>query len=382
MVSSEEESLDFGDDLIPQEEVNDLSEIQPIEDELSFEEDVQQIEEIQGSEETIVEDDLDLNEKTFEEEYSDSDYKFSTSVTPSLEVYEDDENGAGSSDMEVVPEPEVVEVSENIDAESSLEEVEDTVITEDDLEVVTEPEDVGKDSVVDENAEQIDTLFGDEKEEEESSYEVPANKSKSSGLFVILLLIALGGAGYYGYTKYFSGLTQTESVPEPQPVAVQEDTVKEASKGEAMPIETVENVKQPEITNEGNAVEIPSIEQNLGATVSISNLKINWEVPPSYVSTRSISRYFEKMGKVLQLNLKTDLMLVNKPILSNKIAVELDFDKNNQKFVTKRVVTSSGDASIDRLILQTITRVLDMNLKSNMSVFKTLTGKPVLVIHL
>ena len=88
------------------------------------------------------------------------------------------------------------------------------------------------------------------------------------------------------------------------------------------------------------------------------------------------------MGKIIQLNLKTELLLLSKPPITNKIMVELEFDKNNKKFKIKGITATSGEKLVDSVIEQTVKNALDLNLKTNLSSFGTMPGNPVLIIRL
>ena len=149
-----------------------------------------------------------------------------------------------------------------------------------------------------------------------------------------------------------------------------------------MPIETVENIKQQDFGEEGNAVSIPAIEKNLDASILVSNLSVNWEVPSGYVNNPSAKRYFVKIGKIIQLNLKTELLLLSKPPITNKITVELEFNKASNRFQVKQITSSSGEKSIDELITKTINGSLDLNLSTNMNIYSNIQGNPVLIIRL
>ena len=59
----------------------------------------------------------------------------------------------------------------------------------------------------------------------------------------------------------------------------------------------------------------------------------------------------------------------------------MQYDKDNQVYSVKGIVTSSGDKDVDRIVVETVSKVLNMNLKVNSSSFKTLSGNPVLVIN-
>ena len=96
----------------------------------------------------------------------------------------------------------------------------------------------------------------------------------------------------------------------------------------------------------------------------------------------SAKRYLIKLGKIIQLNLKTELLLLNKPPISNKIAVEIRYNPSSRKFEAMGVTVSSGEQSVDNVIMQTVNKALAMNLSMNTDSFAKLQGNPVLIIHL
>ena len=152
---------------------------------------------------------------------------------------------------------------------------------------------------------------------------------------------------------------------------------------DAMPNETVDTTPA-ELNNkeEGNSVAIPAIEQHLDASVLVSNLKVDWEVPAGYASNTAAKRYFVKLGKIIQLNLKTELLLLSKPPLSNKITVELTFNGNKGKFDIVGIQDSSGEKVVDDTILQTVKNALNLGISSNLESFGKIQGNPILIIHL
>lgn len=303
---------------------------------------------------------LDLVAEDVPEESTEEDFEYPTSVSPSI----------NTEDTEEVDINDLENMLENDSAESA----------------------VSQTPVQTEAAEQIDDLFA---QEDIQAVEEPLAKpqKKGSPLVPLLGLIILGVGGYFGYTKYFAQPAETlnneiapaktvevtNKVPAKQPV---QKPVQKKETPVAMPVETIENVKNINNANEGNAVSIPAIESNLDASVLVSNLSVNWEVPAGIVSNSSAKRYFTKIGKIIQLNLKTELLLLSKPPISNKITLELEFNKDAEKFVVKSMLESSGEKTVDDIIKTTVTKALDMKLSTNMAVFSNVSGNPVLVIRL
>ena len=232
------------------------------------------------------------------------------------------------------------------------------------------------------NSEQIDSLFNGEQKG------VPVPKKKGSGgflMFILIVLLACAG-GYWWYMNMYSGNSENtlsdESIPSYEE-PVNENINKPQDAADAMPIETVD-VKKDTIQNkeEGNAIAIPAIEHSLDASVLVSNLKVDWEVPAGYASNTSAKRYLIKLGKKIQLSLKADLLLLTKPPIANKITVELTFDNNTGKFKFVGIKDSSGEKSVDNAIAETVKAAIESSTNSNNEVFGKLQGNPLLIIRL
>ena len=299
----------------------------------------------------------------------------------SNEILSDDTNENISEVEEVVNDESLLSLDDFDSLVSS--EVENQKFEEEQV-VESEPVEFNSDE---ENAtsEELSQLFdnmteGDEEIEEDFVDYKPKNKNNALPLLGVLVLVA--GLGYWSYTKFFNNTTVIEEKPKPKVVKTQQKKVAKKSENLAMPIETIENTPKVSKTDEGNAMSIPAIEQSLDASVLVSNLSINWEVPASYLSNSSAKRYFTKMGKIIQLNLKTELLLLSTPPVTNKIAVELEFDSSANKFKVKEITKSSGEKVVDDLITQTINRALNINLKANVAGFATNSANPTLIIRL
>ncbi|MBR6127788.1 hypothetical protein IKQ21_08905, partial [bacterium] len=234
-----------------------------------------------------------------------------------------------------------------------------------------------------EQVEEINTLFEESQEEEqevptESSGYVPQKKKSMMPLLLLLLLLAVGG--YFGYTKF----AQTQEIPQndiPEEISI-EQTNKPEQTADAMPVETVEKKPESMSKNEGNSVSIPAIERNLDASILVSNLRIDWDVPSGYVSNTQARRYFEKLGKIIRLNLKAELLLLSKPPISNKISVELKYNPSDKCFEAVGITASSGEKVVDDVIFKTVQRALSTKLNISTESFGKLSGNPVLIIRL
>lgn len=341
------------------------------------------------NEENIILDDfvenLNFNADDLSEVSNDS---FSTNITPSLDTIENDINSEDLEQALLNEEQEIIEDSvERIDSAEFLLEETDEILEK---EIIEEQVVDTKDSVIEEtfdnNEEQIEELFGEDLTQEniDDGFVLPQKRKSSNLLPIIALLTVLGGVGYFGYNKFINQEIASnevvDSVPANVPVAkpLQENSQVQ----DAMPVETIENIKPIETMDEGNAISIPAIEQNLNTSVVVSNLSVLWEVPAGYVSNATAKRYFTKIGKIVQLNLKSELLLLNKTPITNKFGVELEFNKNTNKFIVKNLTISSGDKSVDDLVQNVVKNALDLNLKVNMNVFSTIVGNPTLIIRL
>lgn len=341
-----------------------------------------------------IENQIEKNDNSNENGDNDNSFEFSTTTSPSLNSLSDnlddllnqdtEENKFDNTENEIAPEEEQSNSSENIldlfenEDENTQEENRDTTIIEENL---NENNDESSSKENENNSEQIEALFNADNTDEVPSmgYQKPKQKSSIKLLAVIGLLVVLGAVGYLGYNQFANQTPQedennliTDSVQTPAP----------QQQEEAMPVESVETTTSKLDNNEGTAESIPAIEQNLDASILVSNLKVDWEVPAGYASNTSARRYLVKLGKIIQLNLKTELLLLNKPPITNKIAVEIKYNDSAKKFEAVGVTVSSGEQSVDKLIMQTVNKALAMNLSVNSDSFRNLQGNPVLIIHL
>ena len=284
--------------------------------------------------------------------------------------YEDSEISALFDDNE----NEADEISDN----SLLDALEySTEVTPSDADIISDLDDVEAST---EGNDQIDSLFTGEQEG------IPISKKKSPIFIVaVLLIVLLAALSYLGITKLSEKDESNALSSDSLPSVNREDTALEANsniKQEAMPNETVDSTLETSSKEESSSIAIPAIEQHLDASVLVSNLKVDWEVPAGYVSNTAAKRYLIKLGKVIQLNLKSELLLLNKLPISNKITVELTYNKGTGKFEAVGIKETSGEQAVDKVILQTIQSALNLSISSNTESFGRLQGNPVLIIHL
>lgn len=307
-----------------------------------------------------------------------NDFDYKTEVTPSSsELIEEVDNEFGNLIENENNEELIQEEPTNTEEFES-----ETKIDTTELETETENSE-------EENGE-IGKLFADEEnirtlDEEDNT---PQIKKKSySGLLTILILaFALCGGGYWWYSNNNTQTPADGEVLNQVPAVANEDiqTGQNTSDTSAMPNETVNANIDTNINNNeaGASISIPEIEKNLDASVLVSNLKVDWEVPSSYVSNAYARRYLIKLGKIIQLNLKTELLLLSKPPISNKITVEIKYNPSRNRFEPLSIIDSSGEKTVDNTIMNTVDTVLKMNISTNFESFGKLQGNPVLIIHL
>lgn len=344
--------VDVDDSLNPEIENNDVPAIDLGESTEEFE-----IEE-SPSDTDLDSNDIDLNITNEPEETTESSFEYSTVASPSIDAYED---------LEGI-----------LDDKDEPEDVEDAI--QDEPVVDIEENEKPTESVEDDSVQQIDTLFNNETPEEEAVKEevVQSKKPATNKIFLVAaILVLLGAVGYFGYTKFANSDNNQSTLTEDLPQEIPAQTA-----NEAMPIESINNNNQMNNENEGTSEAIPMIEQNLDASILVSNLKVDWEVPAAYTSNTSAKRYLIKLGKIIQLNLKSELLLLNKPPITNRIAVEIKYNPSSRKFETVGIAASSGEKSVDDIILQTINKALAMNLSINTDSMSKLQGNPMLIIHL
>ncbi len=343
-----------------------------------------------------------LNEDDLDAIDSSSSFDYSTTISPNIDSFEESEEAENVEQPEAVQEDSIVDILPDEPEEEEREEEGEIEIPSNEgldnliqnIQGAEESETFASEQNDETPNEQIGALFNNPAQDSDSENlqeniegnEVQAQKKPKSSIKLLLLiglLVVLGGLGYLGYNKFSAQPIEDESqnniVAEPTATANNQE---QGLSQDAMPIEGVEVTTPTFSQNEATTETIPAIEQNLDASILVSNLKVDWEVPAGYVSNTAAKRYLVKLGKVIQLNLKTELLLLNRPPITNKIAVEIKYNSGNKKFEAVGVTTSSGEKSVDDLILQTVNKALAMNLSANTDSFSKLQGNPILIIHL
>ncbi len=239
-------------------------------------------------------------------------------------------------------------------------------------------------------ANQIDEIYSNTEIPSESQeflndeFVKPVKLQKNKFLLLLGILAILSTAGFYTYNNLNTEKDIAPALEKVQQPFENLESKQETQKEEAlvMPNETIENVNKEPVLDESTPITIPEIESNLGSSIAVSNLTVSWEVPSSYSSSTAAQNYLIKIGKIIRLNLKTELLLLDKQAISNKIMLELEFNKKLNKFDLKGITASSGEKLVDDLISKTVKNALDLGIKTNMKVFVDMPGNPVLIIRL
>ncbi len=330
---------------------------------------------------TMTEDDLQDENSFTEENIIEETITEDDSAEEYIQELEQQTDAEDSADKQLVN----IDTEEFSQEEDIIEE-ENTSTIEDSEEIIDANEDTEYETedifenTSETNSEHIDTLFNTGEEIHEAVVLTEQAPKKAKKVPFIGLIAFIGALGYFGYNKFV--VNNTNNKPTQAPVQSVTTEPKVQKTATAMPNETIENNSIETNTVEGTATAYPAIEKNLDASILVSNLSINWEVPSTYISSSTAKRYLTKIGKIIQLNLKTELLLLSKPPITNKIVLELEFNKSLQKFGVKNVTLSSGESAIDDLIVKSVNNILSMNLSSNIGNIGNLQGNPLLVIRL
>lgn len=235
--------------------------------------------------------------------------------------------------------------------------------------------------------ESIEELFSEDRLDDEKEFEQKKNSNPLRLIMAAIIAILVAAITYFGITK-FNNSSADSSIESSNNTnsEISSDINKSTDdnlvqNNDAMPLESVETNSSKESKEVGNPVNIPAIEKNLDTSVIVSNLKIDWEVPSGYASNASAKRYLIKLGKVIQHNLKAELLLLNKLPITNNVAVEIKFNSLHGQFEVVGITNSSGETNVDNIIMGTIKNALKIKLSSNISTFSKLQGNPILVIH-
>ena len=87
--------------------------------------------------------------------------------------------------------------------------------------------------------------------------------------------------------------------------------------------------------------------------------KLVWDVPSDLSYSSKMQNYLRTAGKSIKLSLSTDLLLATEYAYTNQIKVGLKLDKNGS-IRDARILSSSGSAQIDKIVLQSVKDTLNV----------------------
>lgn len=186
----------------------------------------------------------------------------------------------------------------------------------------------------------------------------------------LIILALVGGIGF-GIAKFFKN--PTEEAPQPitdEPLPTSSDNgVTEANTLKIDPNNVVKmdnnsnalattNNATKQVKQQTPATASATTTQKKGtATPFVSIKKLSWSLP-SYISySPEFKQYFQTTGKSLKISLTGDLLLATDPLYSNNMRVGITFGKDGT-LQNAQIITSSGSNQIDKIVLQTVNKVL------------------------
>ena len=187
----------------------------------------------------------------------------------------------------------------------------------------------------------------------------------------LIILALVGGIGF-GIAKFFKN--PTEEAPQPitdEPLPTSSDNgVTEANTLKIDPNNVVKmdnnsnalattNNATKQVKQQTPATASATTTQKKGtATPFVSIKKLTWSLP-SYISySPEFKQYFQTTGKSLKISLTGDLLLATDPLYSNNMRVGITFGKDGT-LQNAQIITSSGSNQIDKIVLQTVNKVLN-----------------------
>ena len=187
----------------------------------------------------------------------------------------------------------------------------------------------------------------------------------------LIILALVGGIGF-GIAKFFKN--PTEEAPQPitdEPLPTSSDNgVTEANTLKIDPNNVVKmdnnsnalattNNATKQVKQQTPPTASATTTQKKGtATPFVSIKKLTWSLP-SYISySPEFKQYFQTTGKSLKISLTGDLLLATDPLYSNNMRVGITFGKDGT-LQNAQIITSSGSNQIDKIVLQTVNKVLN-----------------------
>jgi hypothetical protein len=125
-----------------------------------------------------------------------------------------------------------------------------------------------------------------------------------------------------------------------------------------------DDVKTANLPSARNSRQAEAEAQNLPSkpippTAFMTIKKLSWEVPDYVSYSADFRQFFQSSGRALKTALSSDLLLATDYTYSNTIKLSVTFDKSG-KFKDAKIVTSSGSANVDKIVLQSVNQTLNI----------------------
>ena len=350
--------------------------------------------------------DDDILNSTFETypQYNEMDVDLSTikNETSRIEYVQNDENKPQSENVEqpVDDIDDVTAVDENVQTDENYnDETQSVENYSENYSEATEPVEMDSEETQEYNTES-ETEYNEEDDGEEElpedyeEYSADKPKSNNKLLPVLILIIALIGAGVGGFAllknKSSNNVAQSD-VQEETPIQEENNDMFEQPENAGMetPQNNPENINQnadntaPAIDNNQQempsqgTIEVPQTPNQLtesdllknqhpatsdvnqamtnafAGSNNISVRGVNWLCSPQLFTNGEFKNYLQKLDNVLKLNLRKNILDVVEAPQNNSVEVKLAVD-NNGNLSRYMVSQSSGSQRIDDVVLQSI----------------------------
>lgn len=189
---------------------------------------------------------------------------------------------------------------------------------------------------------------------------------KKYGIIGLALVVIIAGVIAFSVTKMNSAKEEAQPLSgslNPENNASDDNLAgKDVSEDDVlMKDDDVKTANLPSARNsrqaEAEAQNLPS--KPIPPTAFMTIKKLSWEVPDYVSYSADFRQFFQSSGRALKTALSSDLLLATDYTYSNIIKLSVTFDKNG-KFKDAKIVTSSGSANVDKIVLQSVNQTLNI----------------------
>lgn len=286
------------------------------------------------------------------------------------------------------------DIPDVIEQTDESEEQNNTAVSEDNIEQVTDSQDTENSGDAQEqdtisNDSDLQTLFDEHKDDDveiedfnslnNELNKIPSIYQNNQKLPVKMIAVAALAAvlvvgGVVGFSIKNKGASSEaeplaqevpdETVPALPAAPDNTDILANTPEVQTLPAAQKEPVNVKKESKEAKA-NTPNKTANAASAVT-GVTKLSWEVPDYLSYSDNIKKYLQTAGKSIKLTLSSDLLLVTEYAYSNQMRVDLQLS-NDGTLKDSKVVKSSGSTQIDNIVLQTV--------KDTLNVIKPATGE-------